>query len=97
VNDVLHDRRRTPRRPSSESAGDDDLQVVVHRHGDRQVGVVVHRILDVVDHVMDLEPATRAGVIGSMVIEGRATEVLDVEALLQLSGATPVSTGGARV
>jgi two-component system chemotaxis sensor kinase CheA len=59
----------------------------VHRHGDRRVGIVVERILDVVDRVMELEPATRRGVIGSMVIEGRATEVLDVEAMLDLAGA----------
>jgi two-component system chemotaxis sensor kinase CheA len=85
VTDVLVDRRRSPRGGRAE--GDGSVHVVVHRHGDRRVGIVVERILDVVDQVMELDTATRRGVIGSMVIEGRATEVLDVEALLDLAGA----------
>jgi two-component system, chemotaxis family, sensor kinase CheA len=97
VSEVLLDRRRSPRRATAEQGGPEtDLQVVVHRYGDRQAGVVVHRILDVVDQAMDLEPATRAGVIGTMVIEGRATEVLDVEAILQLAGAPSAPTTGGR-
>jgi hypothetical protein len=45
---------------------------------------------------MELEPATRPGVIGTMVIDGRATAVLDVEALLHLAGARGAPTGGVR-
>jgi two-component system chemotaxis sensor kinase CheA len=95
VSDVLVDRRRSPRGPQSDHVGDDSLHVVVHRHGDRRVGIVVERILDVVEQAMELDPATRRGVIGTMVIQGRATEVLDVEALLELAGAGIASRVGA--
>jgi two-component system, chemotaxis family, sensor kinase CheA len=86
INEVLIDRR-SGGRYGEEERPDSALHVVVHRHGERRVGLVVERILDVVEHVMSLEPATRPGVIGTMVIEGRATEVLDVEAVVELAGA----------
>jgi two-component system chemotaxis sensor kinase CheA len=44
------------------------------------VGLVVDRIIDVVDEVITLEDAhARAGVLGSAVLEGRVTELLDLE------------------
>jgi two-component system chemotaxis sensor kinase CheA len=59
------------------------IQVVVHRHGDRRIGVVVERIVDIVESRMELQPASRAGVAGTLVIHNRVTEVLDLPGLLQ--------------
>ena len=53
-------------------------------------------VQQIADQLMELEPATRPGVIGTMVIDGRATEVLDVEAMLHLAGTAVPASGGVR-
>lgn len=69
------------------SAGYDDdpgglLQVVVYSDGDRQAGLVVDRILDAVETLLDLEGgADGRHVLGTAVIQERVTDVLDVEAV----------------
>jgi two-component system chemotaxis sensor kinase CheA len=60
------------------------LQVVVHSVGDRSVGLVVERILDIVEEVVRIQrPSTKGGVVGSAVIQSRVTEVLDVDAFVR--------------
>jgi two-component system, chemotaxis family, sensor kinase CheA len=55
------------------------LQVVVYRDGPRTLGLVVDRILDIVEENPTIErPAARPGILGSAVVQGRVTEVLDV-------------------
>ena len=71
----------------SEEDEDDDsddegdiVQVVVINRDDQSVGVIVDRILDVVEEdIGKLSNATRTGVLGSLVINGRVTEILNVE------------------
>jgi two-component system chemotaxis sensor kinase CheA len=58
------------------------IQVVVHRTDGHRVGVVVERIIDIIESRMDLQPASRPGVAGTLVIHGRVTEVLDLPRLL---------------
>ena len=58
------------------------IQVVVHRRGNRRIGVVVERIIDIVESRMELQPASRPGVSGTLVINDRVTEVLDLPSLL---------------
>jgi two-component system chemotaxis sensor kinase CheA len=59
------------------------LQVLVLESGGQSVGLVVHKILDIVESAMGAEsPPTRAGVLHSSVIEERVTELLDVPAIL---------------
>jgi two-component system chemotaxis sensor kinase CheA len=67
--------------------GDDSLlQVVVHSAGDRSIGLVVERILDIVEEVVRIQrPSPKAGVVGSAVIQSRVTEVLDVDAFVRLA------------
>jgi two-component system chemotaxis sensor kinase CheA len=60
----------------------DPLQVVVHTDGVRQVGLVVDRILDIVEESLDTgSGATRPGITGSVVISGHVTDLLDVGAV----------------
>ncbi|TMQ67104.1 MAG: chemotaxis protein CheA [Candidatus Eisenbacteria bacterium] len=77
------------------------LQVVVHESGNARVGLVVDEILELVeDEVAVNEVRGRPGVIGSSVIRGRATDLLDVRALLAHAGvpgfAAAAPEGGAR-
>jgi chemotaxis protein histidine kinase CheA len=59
------------------------IQVVVYTDHGRSAGLVVDRILDIVesDEVVQSKLA-RKGTLGMMVTQGRVTELLDVEAML---------------
>jgi two-component system chemotaxis sensor kinase CheA len=62
----------------------DKLQVVVFSHLGGHVGLIVDEILDIVDDSIEKRrPPGRAGVLGTVVIMGRVTELLDVEAVLR--------------
>lgn len=66
--------------------GDDEmLQVVVYqREEGSSVGIVVDRILDVVEAPLDIQPAgKRNGVLGSIVLQDRITEVLDLQSVIK--------------
>lgn len=83
--DERRQRRRSPK-ASAESL-DKQFQVLVCHNEGQAVGVVVERILDIVEDVADVKyPATRAGVRYSAVINGRVTELLDIPAVLRSSG-----------
>jgi len=76
---------------------DDDrlLQVVVHSAGDRSIGLVVERILDIVEEVVRIQrPSPTAGVIGSAVVQSRVTEVLDVDTFVRLAEPALFAPGG---
>lgn len=58
------------------------LHALVYSRGGRQVGVVAERILDTVDErVARLRPHPGTGLAASIVIDGRATAILDLDAL----------------
>ena len=60
------------------------LQVVVYTEHGRSVGLVVDRILDIVEENLVLErPGRRAGVLGSALIQQRTTDLLDVEGVVR--------------
>jgi two-component system chemotaxis sensor kinase CheA len=86
---------RRPERSNEPAPGADDrIHVIVCSHGGRPVGLVVNRILDTIEHTLaDLRPATRRATIGSIVIHGRVTEILDVDEMC--TGSTKVSGLGA--
>ncbi|TMK60321.1 MAG: chemotaxis protein CheA [Actinobacteria bacterium] len=82
LHELLVERRRAPRH-----AGEDmpaELQVLVHRRGEDLVGLVVGRIIDIVEQPLDLQPAGRPGVTGTMFVQGRITEILDLPGLLEM-------------
>jgi two-component system chemotaxis sensor kinase CheA len=63
------------------------VQVVVYNQQERPVGLVVERILDIVEQDSDVQgPASRPGVERTAVIQGHVTEILDVEALVRSVG-----------
>jgi len=82
LHELIVDRRRAPRH-----AGEDmpaELQVLVHRRGEDLLGLVVGRIIDIVEQPAELQPAGRPGVTGTMFVQGRITEILDLPGLLEM-------------
>jgi two-component system chemotaxis sensor kinase CheA len=70
-------RRRLPRQPAGDGAR---VQVIVHNGPRGSVGLVVDQILDIVEESFAVQrPASRPGVLGSAVIQGRVTELLDMQ------------------
>jgi two-component system chemotaxis sensor kinase CheA len=60
------------------------VQVVVYARQERPVGLIVERILDIVERDSHVQgPSSRPGVECTAVIQGQVTEMLDVEALLR--------------
>ncbi|PAW85461.1 MAG: histidine kinase [Pedosphaera sp. Tous-C6FEB] len=62
----------------------DPLQVVVFSEAARSVGLVVDQIHDIVEETVVVEPsATDCGILGSAVVQGRVTDLLDVRGVVR--------------
>ena len=62
----------------------DSIKVVVSTKGGQAVGVVVDKILDVVRRPMDMRHgAQRDGMVGSIVIDQRVTDIVDLASVIQ--------------
>jgi two-component system chemotaxis sensor kinase CheA len=73
-------RRVARRGPAAGEGG--RVSVVVLRHNNRTIGLVVERILDIVSEPAALDrSAARPGVLGCLIIQDRITELLDVDRL----------------
>lgn len=88
LTDVLPERRAVMR-----STPDDDdsqtMHVLVYRHGEKSVGLVVEKILDILDTELRIRgKASRPGVSGTAVIRDRVTELLDLEAVIRRADPT---------
>jgi len=67
----------------SDGNGTTTLQVVVYSENGRSVGLVVDRILDIVETTLTIQhPGKRLGILGSAVIQNRVTDLLDIHNLL---------------
>ncbi len=87
VADLLEERRRERRKPEVVDTAAERSRVQVAVLGDGDVGLVIDRILDIVDVAPEVQtPGGRAGVKGTMIVEGRVAEVLDVEELRRMAG-----------
>jgi len=65
------------------------LQVVVYSVQERSVGLVVDRILDIVEEPFVMQRQTgRKGVLGSAVIQERVTDIVDVPGLIAATDRT---------
>ena len=60
--------------------------LLVFSDGNRSMGLVVDEIVDIVEDKLDIEVGSdRAGVLGSAVVRGQATEIIDVGHFLPLA------------
>jgi two-component system chemotaxis sensor kinase CheA len=74
-----------------ESGGSEEeretVQVVVYRDRGRSVGLVVDRIVDIVeDRVAITRDKRKRGILGSAVVQGRVTDILDVSGIMESAG-----------
>ncbi|NOY85667.1 MAG: histidine kinase [Nitrospirae bacterium] len=63
----------------------DRVPVIVFSHHEKSIGVIVGRIIDIVEAEMHLHaaPSEKIGVKGSLVIDGKTTDLLDIEQLIE--------------
>ena len=86
LSSALPERRQKPRSsgPSEPGAEGEKIQVVVYTDQGRSVGLVVDRILDIAHQAVKIQKQTgRQGTLGSLVVQGRVTELLDVKGIIQ--------------
>ena len=93
LNVVMEERRHRLRGAQSLPPADSGpIQVLVLKHEDRRFGLVVERILDIVEDLAGVKSeATRPAVLYSVVIGDRVTELLDIPAILKTAGVIPGS------
>jgi len=91
LSSALPERRQISR--SSEPAGSTEeiekIQVVVYTDHGRSVGLVVDRILDIAqESAAAHKHLGRPGTLGSVIVQGRVTELLDVKGIIQAADAS---------
>ncbi|MCE4223725.1 hybrid sensor histidine kinase/response regulator [Methylobacterium sp. C25] len=75
-----------PADPAIEIRSQGSQALVVFSDGDRAMGLVVDEIVDIVEDHLDVEiVADRSDLIGSAVLRGRATDIVDVSHFLPLA------------
>lgn len=63
--------------------GKEMLQAIVYCDRGRNVGVVVDRIVDIVEENVEIKTGTgRKGTLGSAVVQGKVTDLVDVEGII---------------
>jgi two-component system, chemotaxis family, sensor kinase CheA len=66
------------------SQGDSPLLVIVYSEKGRSIGIVVEQILDIVEETLTVRSqSTQEGVIGSAVVQGHVTDLLDVHGVIR--------------
>ena len=84
--DIVLEERRTRLRHKVKTIEPDQLQVLVCHDAGRTVGIVVDRILDIVeDTALIKSSATREGVQHVVVINDRVTELLDIPVIQRIA------------
>ena len=92
LNAVMDERRvKTRALPLLPTPDSGPIQVLVLNHEGRSFGLVVDKILDIVEDRAEVKsPATRPCVLYSVVIGERVTELLDIPAILKTAAARAV-------
>ena len=86
--DVILEERRTRLRHPKSAVSTAPLQVLVCNDEGRTMGIVVERILDIVEDRAEIRtPAVREGIQYAVVINDRVTELIDIPALEKLAEA----------
>lgn len=71
---------------SKESAENEPMQVVVYSEQGRSVGLVVGRITDIVQEAITVKRHAHGnGIFGSVVIQEKVTDLLDVQAVIRIA------------
>jgi two-component system, chemotaxis family, sensor kinase CheA len=84
-----------PADPSMTIKAEGAQSLVVFSDGDRTMGLAVDEIVDIIDDVLDIELANdRSDLVGSAVIRGRATEIVNVAHFLPLAHEDWTLSGG---
>jgi two-component system chemotaxis sensor kinase CheA len=86
LSSALTERRQETRNsgPSEPGAEDEKIQVVVYTDQGQSVGLVVDRILDIAHEAVKIQKHSgRHGTLGTMVVQGRVTELLDLKGIIQ--------------
>ncbi|HET6842193.1 MAG TPA: chemotaxis protein CheA [Candidatus Angelobacter sp.] len=72
--------------PRSSKEAATTIQVVVYEHKHRRAGLIVGRLLDIVEERFTIQfPPARKGSLGSAVIHGQVVEILDVEEIINMT------------
>ena len=67
-----------------EASDSETMQAVVYTHAGKSMGLVVEQILDIVEETIDVQlSSSREGMLGSVVVQDRVTDLLDIEAIVQ--------------
>ncbi len=85
LHQILPERRKRLRNNETSAADTKNnmLQVVVYTHNNHSIGLVVDHILDIVEEKIERQsPGTREGVLGTAVILGHVTELLDLKGII---------------
>jgi two-component system chemotaxis sensor kinase CheA len=86
--DVVLEERRIRVRHARKNTPPDPMQVLVCNDEGRTLGIVVDRILDIVEDKAEVKsPATREGILYAVVINERVTELIDVPAIQKIAEA----------
>jgi len=86
--EVVLEERRTRLRHPKQAVTPDPMQVLVCNDEGRTLGIVVERILDIVEDRAEVKsPATREGILCAVVIHDRVTELVDIPALQRIAEA----------
>jgi two-component system chemotaxis sensor kinase CheA len=90
LNVIMEERRHKLRAlQAAPVPGSEPLQVLVLNYDGCSFGLVVERVLDIVEDRANVKSAaTRPAVLYSVVIGDRVTELLDIQAILQSRGAS---------
>jgi len=83
---TLRERRQQLRSvdPAEPEAESEKIQVVVYTGQGRSVGLIVDRILDIAqERIKPQKRVGRQGTLGTMIVQGRVTELLDVKGIIQ--------------
>jgi two-component system chemotaxis sensor kinase CheA len=85
---------RRPRPAAALATENDKIQVVVYAGEGLRVGLVVGRIIDIVEaNIATRSRASRTGVMFTAVVQDRVTEFLDIEGIIRSSAAEAVRAG----
>jgi two-component system chemotaxis sensor kinase CheA len=82
ISTLLPERRLRARHSQPNADTDKKIHAIVYSKDGCSIGLVVDNILDTIEEsLLNLRPASRTGALASVVIQGRVTEILDLDVI----------------